>query len=385
MAVTHYLEALDLQKEIVKIHTIFGGKNPHPNWLVGGVPCPINVHSTGAVGAINMERLNHVAHPAALRGVHAQRLYPGRHRHRRLLPQLAHGGGLSSQAVMSLWRHPRERQQLRSPPSCTCPPVRSPAAISRRSTTSMCATPSRSRNSSIHSGTNTASRAGPASLGRCHRGQFRAGRQHRRQPHAYPRDRRGGEVFVDQGPPLARQRDGGGSAGPLHRGLCRGHERITDQVTGLLRTMDLPVEALFSTLGRTAARALEAEYCAELQQHFFDKLMTNIRNGDESTANIEPNGTRQTWPAQTRGVGFTEAPRGALGHWVTIRGPDRELPMRRSDHLERQPPRQCGQYRGLRGGAAEHADGAARGTGRDPAHAAQLRPLPCLFDPCDVS
>ena len=44
MAVTHYLEALDFQKEIVKIHTIFGGKNPHPNWLVGGVPCAINVN-----------------------------------------------------------------------------------------------------------------------------------------------------------------------------------------------------------------------------------------------------------------------------------------------------------------------------------------------------
>ena len=43
MAVAHYLEALDFQKEIVKIHTIFGGKNPHPNWLVGGVPCAINV------------------------------------------------------------------------------------------------------------------------------------------------------------------------------------------------------------------------------------------------------------------------------------------------------------------------------------------------------
>ncbi|MDI6838856.1 MAG: nickel-dependent hydrogenase large subunit, partial [Rhizobiaceae bacterium] len=53
MAVAHYLEALDFQKEIVKIHTIFGGKNPHPNWLVGGVPCPINVDGTGAVGAIN--------------------------------------------------------------------------------------------------------------------------------------------------------------------------------------------------------------------------------------------------------------------------------------------------------------------------------------------
>jgi hydrogenase large subunit len=81
--------------------------------------------------------------------------------------------------------------------------------------------------------------------------------------------------------------------------------------------MDLPVEALFSTLGRTAARALEAQYCAELQQHFFDKLMANIIAGDESTANVE-RWDPSTWPASTRGVGFTEAPRGALGHWVTI-------------------------------------------------------------------
>src|SRR5512144_1948980 len=57
LATTHYLEALDFQKEIVKIQTIFGGKNPHPNWLVGGVPCSINIEE---VNAINTERLNHV-------------------------------------------------------------------------------------------------------------------------------------------------------------------------------------------------------------------------------------------------------------------------------------------------------------------------------------
>ena len=39
MAVAHYLEALKWQKEIVKIHTVFGGKNPHPNYLVGGMAC----------------------------------------------------------------------------------------------------------------------------------------------------------------------------------------------------------------------------------------------------------------------------------------------------------------------------------------------------------
>ena len=53
----HYLEALEWQKEIVKIHTIFGGKNPHPNYLVGGVPCSVNIDEANA---INAERLAYV-------------------------------------------------------------------------------------------------------------------------------------------------------------------------------------------------------------------------------------------------------------------------------------------------------------------------------------
>ncbi|MEI6653027.1 MAG: nickel-dependent hydrogenase large subunit, partial [Chlorobiaceae bacterium] len=55
IAVAHYLEALDFQKEIVKIHTIFGGKNPHPNYLVGGMACAIDPNSDTA---INIERLS---------------------------------------------------------------------------------------------------------------------------------------------------------------------------------------------------------------------------------------------------------------------------------------------------------------------------------------
>ena len=54
IGVAHYLEALEWQKEIVKVHTIFGGKNPHPNYLVGGVPCSINIDESTA---INSERL----------------------------------------------------------------------------------------------------------------------------------------------------------------------------------------------------------------------------------------------------------------------------------------------------------------------------------------
>jgi hydrogenase large subunit len=85
----------------------------------------------------------------------------------------------------------------------------------------------------------------------------------------------------------------------------------------VLKDLELPLPALFSTLGRTAARGLECQWAAGKLRYFFDKLVANIKAGDLATANIrkwEPS----TWPRQTKGVGFTEAPRGALGHWVHI-------------------------------------------------------------------
>jgi hydrogenase large subunit len=42
MAVAHYLEALTWQRDVARLHTIFGGKNPHPNFVVGGVPTAIS-------------------------------------------------------------------------------------------------------------------------------------------------------------------------------------------------------------------------------------------------------------------------------------------------------------------------------------------------------
>jgi len=54
MAVAHYLEALAWQRDVAKLHTIFGGKNPHPNFLVGGVPCPIDLDSDSAINAARL-------------------------------------------------------------------------------------------------------------------------------------------------------------------------------------------------------------------------------------------------------------------------------------------------------------------------------------------
>ncbi len=57
VALAHYLQALDFQREMCKIQTVFGGKNPHPNYLVGGMACSINMQDPNA---LNMERLSFV-------------------------------------------------------------------------------------------------------------------------------------------------------------------------------------------------------------------------------------------------------------------------------------------------------------------------------------
>jgi hydrogenase large subunit len=319
MAVTHYLEALDLQKEIVKIHTIFGGKNPHPNWLVGGVPCPINVHSTGAVGAINMERLNHVSSIISQCQTFVQNVY---------IPDVVaiggfykdwlYGGGLSGKSVLAYGDIPENANDF-SPGQLHLPrgaiidgnlnevqdvDVRDPEQVQEFVDHSWYAYAEPGRGLHPWDGVTEP--------------RFELG--------AATKGSRTNIQEIDEAAKYSwikspRWRGHAMEVGPLARyivGYAKGHEDITNQVQGLLRTMDLPVTALFSTLGRTAARALEAEYCARLQRYFFDKLVTNIRNGDESTANIakwDP----ASWPREAQGVGMTEAPRGALGHWIRIK------------------------------------------------------------------
>lgn len=109
--------------------------------------------------------------------------------------------------------------------------------------------------------------------------------------------------------------------GPLARyivGYAQGHEYFTEQIKMVLTNLDVPLEAIFSTLGRTAARALEAQWAADQQLYFFDKLMTNIKNGDSTTHSGEMWDPKE-WPSEAKGVGFTEAPRGALAHWIRIK------------------------------------------------------------------
>jgi hydrogenase large subunit len=109
--------------------------------------------------------------------------------------------------------------------------------------------------------------------------------------------------------------------GPLARLLvayASGSKEVQELVNGTLKQLNAPVSALFSTLGRTAARGLETILIAEWALEFYDSLLGNIKNGDSrmfDNSKWEPS----TWPAEAKGVGLTEAPRGALAHWIVIK------------------------------------------------------------------
>jgi len=108
--------------------------------------------------------------------------------------------------------------------------------------------------------------------------------------------------------------------GPLARVLmlyARGHEPTKALADSALKQLGLPLTAMFSTMGRTAARTLESKIIADQMSVWHANLTANIKRGDlavHNPAKWDPS----TWPAKARGVGFTEAPRGALAHWIVI-------------------------------------------------------------------
>ncbi|UCH09547.1 MAG: nickel-dependent hydrogenase large subunit, partial [Fidelibacterota bacterium] len=90
---------------------------------------------------------------------------------------------------------------------------------------------------------------------------------------------------------------------------------LVDHVLGKLKA---PKAALFSTLGRTAARGIECKQTAGFMRKFYDQLVANIKTGDYDTFSKDEWEPKR-WPKDCKGFGFTEAPRGALGHWIHIK------------------------------------------------------------------
>ena len=108
--------------------------------------------------------------------------------------------------------------------------------------------------------------------------------------------------------------------GPLARCLvayASGHREVKGAVDQVLSRLKVGPEALFSTLGRTVARGIETLVVARKLPELLDALIANIRGGDLSVHNNEK-WDPDTWPKTARGYGWHEAPRGALGHWIRI-------------------------------------------------------------------
>ena len=320
MAVTHYLEALDFQKEIMKIRTILGGKDPHPNWMVGGVPCAINMDGNLSAGApLNMVTLNLISSIIDQTREFIKNVYiPDILAVGKFYKGWLYGGGLSGMNVLAYGDIPDKANDY-SADNLMMPhgaiingnlkevhPVdlRNPDEIQEFVPHSWYKYPDEAKGLHPWDGvTEPNYQLGPNAKG---------SRTDIRQ--------------IDENAKYSwikapRWRGHAMEVGPLARyvvGYAKGHEAITEQINYVLKTLDIPVSALFSTLGRTAARALEADWAGDQMRYFMDKLMANIKAGDTSTANVD-NWDPATWPKEAKGVGFTEAPRGALAHWIRIK------------------------------------------------------------------
>jgi hydrogenase large subunit len=308
MAVAHYLEALRWQKEIIKIHTIFGGKNPHPNYLVGGMACTIDLQSDNA---INMERLNYVGKLIQDAKAIVEDLY---------LPDLLAvasfyldwaqwGGGLGN--YMAYGDMPQNG--IDDPSKFLFPR----GAILNRDLSKVLpvdpVSEEQIREEIAHSWY-----AYPAGKDALHPFDGHTEARYEGPKPPYKQLDENGKYSWLKAP---RWKGNAMEVGPLARvliGYASGREEFKEVVNFALSTLKVPATALFSTLGRTAARGLETKLALGWLQAEFDRLIANLKGGDFAVANTakwEP----ETWPSDCKGFGFTEAPRGALGHWVHIK------------------------------------------------------------------
>ena len=308
MAVAHYLEALSWQRDVAKLHTIFGGKNPHPNFLVGGVPCPIDLESDSAINAARLSTVQGII--TQMREFVDQVYVPDT----LAIASFYKDWGAQGEGVGNFLTYGDFPEQGINDPSSLLFPA---GAILGRDL------------STIHEVDLEA--MGQVEEYVAHSWYDYDGGK---SVGLHPYD--GQTAFNYDGPtPPYENLDVENSyswlksprwqgnvmeVGPLARVLmlyASGHEQTRELVNYTLRTLDVPVDALFSTLGRTAARTLETKVVADHMQTWYDNLVGNIKAGETRTFNEvlwEPS----SWPRRAQGVGFTEAPRGALAHWIVI-------------------------------------------------------------------
>ena len=306
MAVAHYLEALDWQREYIKIHAILGGKNPHlQSFLVGGMATPIDPDRQSSINAGSI---------AEMQGLVAK----GREFVTKVyIPDLLAvasfykdwagiGAGVGNYMVYG------EYPEQDGPDA----PMYLPSGIIRKRDLSKVEKfdPAKITEQVKHSWYEYA--GGDDQGLHPFKGETRPKYTGPKPP--YERLETGGKYSWLKSP----RYDGEAmEVGPLARMLvayASNHLRVQELVGGALGKLSVGPEALFSTLGRVAARGIETQLLAEKMSDWLNALAENMAQRElriVDNSKWEP----ATWPREASGAGFHEAPRGSLGHWVHIR------------------------------------------------------------------
>lgn len=302
MAVAHYLEALDWQREVIKMMAILGSKNPHPQtFLVGGVAIPIDPDSQNAINAGTIAALNKYADMAI---EFVEKVY---------IPDLLavasfykdwanYGGNVN---FLACGEYPEANGKLWLPAGIIKKknlkeiyPV-DHKKIMEYITRSYYKY-SKGENAGLHpwDGETIPNYTGP------------------KPPFEYLNV--DGKYSWGKAP---RYEELPMEVGPLARVLvayASGHKEVKEATDMVMKKLGIGLDALFSTLGRTAARGIITLVTAYKTKDFIKELATNIKNGDYKIANTEK-WDPKTWPAEAKGMGWHDAPRGALSHYIVIK------------------------------------------------------------------
>ena len=304
MAVAHYLEALDWQREFIRMHAILGGKNPHlQSFLVGGMATPIDPNQQASIN---------VGTIAAMRSLVAKakdfvsRVY---------LPDILAvapfykdwaglGAGVGNYMVYG--EYPENDSGK--------PPLYIPSGVIFGRKLQVFPLDTQKITEQVtHSWYDYAGGDGKA----LHPSQGETRPNYTGPKPPYERLDTSAKYSWLKSP----RYDGKPmEVGPLARMLVAylsGHERVKELVDLVLGKLAVGPEALFSTLGRIAARGIETQVLVDKMGDWLDELTTNMGRGElaiHDNSKWDP----ETWPKDAMGAGFHEAPRGALGHWVHI-------------------------------------------------------------------